>query len=99
MARSTADAIDTLRSDLARIESSLSAQIAELRALVESEAARCPHREAIARACDNHARLQRLEDEVRAMRLESARAGATGGGMVAVVCGVVIGIGRALGWW
>lgn len=91
----TRSEVASIRMDLARIE----AQIAELRALVESEAQRCPYRETIAQSRENHQQLSRLQVDLHTLRLQMAQAGATGGGVVAAVVAAVIGIGKSLGWW
>jgi len=50
--------------------SGISGQLGNLTTLVTTEAERCPHREAIARAANNHVRLLNLEAKVDKHREE-----------------------------
>jgi hypothetical protein len=84
------DSVVTLR-DLTELQGA----IERLTALIETEGARCPYREDIGRARNNVARLVSVEERVRAAEIRLAGiAGVSGGG----VAGVVIIIGKALGW-
>lgn len=109
----TADQISALRDDLRHVEQTLTQridevvrrqvemaqQIAALRELVQSEGERCPYRETLAEARANHSRLTLMDSELRAVRLEAARTGATSGGIIALISAILVGLGKALGWW
>jgi hypothetical protein len=84
--------------------------VSRLLTLSETESERCPHREAIARAANNTARMGAFEDrvktcekEINQLRMEqvrlSALAGLSGGGGMATVGAIVYAIGKAAGWW
>lgn len=73
----------------------LSNQIARLTALIETEGTRCPYRETISKAANNVKRIDGIETRLRETELKLAGiAGISGGG----VAGLVIVIGKALGW-
>ena len=61
--------------------------IAKLTALVETEGARCPYREAIAKGANNNARITRLEQAV------------LGGGGLGTLGAIVFAVGKTAGWW
>jgi hypothetical protein len=74
-------------------------RLAAIETLIQTEAARCPYREDIARARNNIQRVIALEDIVNGVRLDLARAGAVGGGVVGIIVAVVLGVGKAARWW
>ena len=70
----------------------------------------CPHREAIARAANNRARLEKVEADmdhveqaVVEIKIAMARQGfisGTGGGIgFGIIAAIAWGIGKGLGWW
>lgn len=64
---------------------------------------RCPFRDDIRRASNNLRRLDTCEARIEDLRLTLARAGLgsglAGGGVVTVAGGIIIAVGKALGWW
>jgi hypothetical protein len=76
-----------MRAELKEDIAALKEDIVGLKVYQETEAARCPYRESIARAANNTARLTRLEQ------------GGLAGGGVTVIAGIVFAVGRAAGWW
>ena len=63
----------------------------------------CPFQIEIARAANNHQRLSSMENVVQQLRVDLAKqsvaGGAAGGGIVSIIAGVIIAIGKAAGWW
>ncbi len=85
--------IDELARMMMDMKSELKEDIAELRVYRETEAARCPYREDIAKGKNNIRRIEALENGGRANVL-----GAAGGG-ITILSGIVFGLGRLAGWW
>lgn len=80
------------RADLDRIDAKLdvlSTQLTRLQAMQDTEADRCPHREAIARAANNRTRLIKVEEHVDKMRMTWAKLG--GAAVIAGAVGSLIG--------
>lgn len=91
----TPDETTMIRKELKQINEA----IARLQTLIETEAQRCPYREEISRASNNHHRLQRVESDIDELQKAAAISGAMGGGAAGLVAAVVVGIGKVLGWW
>lgn len=89
----------TMETILARL-GSLEAKVVALTTLQEREAQLCPYRGTVER---NTTRLGELEKTVTEMRLEMARmsilSGTAGGGVVSLIGGVLLAVGKSLGWW
>jgi hypothetical protein len=77
----------------------ISADIGAVKTLIETESMRCPYREQIARASNNVDRLSVVEERVTGLRIDSAKSGAAGGGVVAMITAMIFGVGKAAGWW
>jgi hypothetical protein len=91
--------IAALRQDFHKLEISIISQIAKIDTLINTESSRCPYREQISDASDAVKKLNEIEVIVTAMRVDGAKAGATGGGVMALIVGVIFGVGKAAGWW
>lgn len=78
-------------------------RIARIEALLSQHGALCPNREIIAKAANNIEKLEELERTFQAFRLEITRGGMMGGfagsGLIALLSGVIMALGKALGWW
>ena len=74
------DKIDTMSSRVARIET-----------LLETEAARCPFREAISAAGATITRVTKLEDRLIRLEIRVAAIGGTAGLVVGVITNLIIG--------
>lgn len=109
-AKSINERIDLLAGAITDMKITTSGRLTALETKVAAEAAYCPFREDIARAQNNIKRFEVVEADiegvkakVHALELSMARAGigagATGGGIVAVIGGTLIFVGKALGWW
>lgn len=109
-AKAINERIDLLASAITDMKIATSERLTALETKVANESAYCPFREDISRANNNVKRLDTIEldvDDVRkqvhSLELSMARAGigagATGGGIVAVIGGVLIFVGKALSWW
>lgn len=87
----------------------LGAQVNRLAEIIENGIDRdtrretCPFQVEIARAANNHQRLSSMENVVQQLRVDLAKqsvaGGAAGGGIVSIIAGVIIAIGKAAGWW
>jgi hypothetical protein len=95
----TTDDVSILRVDLHELETRLARELGEIKSLLDTESQRCPYRESISKIPDIADRTRTLEQVVQQGRVDSARAGATGGGVVALTGGVVAMLGKVLGWW
>lgn len=75
----------------------LQRRLTRIETMLETEAARCPHREQIARSANNTLRLAQIESELDGLRVDMARATALGGGVGAALSAIAMGILRAMG--
>lgn len=104
-----APSTDGWRHDMEMKLTEIGVQLAQLTQVVnqslsaDGRTATCPFRPEIARAQNNHERLTRLEECVQQLRVDIAKqsvaSGAAGGGIVSIIAGVIIAIGKAAGWW
>jgi len=105
--REASPAWDGWRHDVEVKLTEIGVELANLTKLVESNvkarAETCPYQVAIARAEENHTCVKDLQRAVAELRVDMARYAALGGGgaggIVAIIAGVVMAIGRAKGWW
>lgn len=104
-----APSTDGWRHDMEMKLTEIGVQLEQLTHLVnqglstEGRTATCPFRPDITRAQNNHERLTHLEECVQQLRVDIAKqsvaSGAAGGGMVSLLAGAMLAVGKALGWW
>jgi len=87
--------LSEIRKDIQRLEIRIEKSISEIKVMLDTEAARCPHRELVSqipglviRTCEN-------EKSIFQVRLDAAKTGALGGGAIAAV---IVGVAKAMGW-
>ena len=102
--------IAALTSQTREWHTSMTKELAELKTLVSQHPFSCPYRVRIA-SIDQVERditedrkditeiKRSIRDIERAIDRSSAVSGAAGGSAVAVITGVVFGVGKAAGWW
>lgn len=88
------DELTTSLNDLTRRISALEVALSK-----ESRRDACPFRDEIVSASNNKERIIKLEDKTHKIELQNARAGVYGGATGSVVSGIIVAIGKALGWW
>ena len=90
--------------------SDLVRQMTEVKTLVAQHPTACPYRERIAMISENTKDIEDVRRDVmdikkcvreieRAVDRSSAVGGIAGGGVVSIVAGIVLAVGKALGWW
>jgi hypothetical protein len=94
----TEDEIGSIRSDLQNLETMLAGRLATIESMIATEPQRCPFREIISKAANNATRIGTLEILVTNIRLDAAKAGAAGGGIVAAIMTVLFVISKIQGW-
>ena len=94
---------EALSSRLYDFETNITGQLAELKTLIQTEAARCPYREAINQAVMDSNRVTNLENLMTDMRIDRAKERRTGAGIggsiVAMIASIAFALGKAAGWW
>lgn len=94
----TESEIGTLRADLHDLETMVAHELGEIKSLLATESNRCKYREIISRAADDNVRLNKLEEIVTQGRIDAAKAGAAGGGVVGIIGVVAFAIVKSQGW-
>ena len=102
--------ISALTSEYREGHSDLVRQMTEVKTLVAQHPTACPYRERIAMISENTKDIEDVRRDVmdikkcvreieRAVDRSSAVGGIAGGGVVSIVAGIVLAVGKALGWW
>ena len=102
--------ISALTSEYREGHSDLVRQMREVKTLVAQHPTACPYRERIAMIAENSKDIEDVRKDVgdikkcvreieRAVDRSSAVGGIAGGGVVSIVAGIVLAVGKALGWW
>lgn len=89
---------DALRADFQNLRTDLAERLGRIETLLATAPERCPYREDIARGQNNVRRLGDLERTVQEHRLETTKAAAAGGSVVAVAMLALQFLGKAMGW-
>ena len=97
------ESIDKLASAINEFKLVTSERLTAVEVKVANKKELCPWREDIARFEENGLKLESIETRLHAIELTIARAGLggglAGGGIVGVIGGTLVVVGKALGWW
>lgn len=100
--------LGAIRSEIDRIrteQNKAGKELARLAAFLETEGVRCPYRETIARAANDHKELEETKQRVNDLEHQIARGTLAGSALgnlpagAALVGWIIYQIGQGQGWW